>query len=136
MTKKLLLSDFQKIAEKSGGVCLSSEYKNSKTKLTFRCSKNHTWDALPPKIKFGQWCPQCSGNTKLTIDTPAPNSFGIFASNLQLFTLAILERGQPIKCENSRKFFFKYRINKLIKILYLNIFYFRYLSDMRQISQI
>ena len=36
-------------------------YKTSNTKLTFYCSRNHTWQAAPHKILIGQGCPICAG---------------------------------------------------------------------------
>jgi len=63
-----MLREIKKIANIKDGKCISSEYINNKKKLNFICKYNHTWSAIPSKIKAGQWCPFCSGNQKLTIN--------------------------------------------------------------------
>jgi hypothetical protein len=50
-----------KTAEIRGGLCLSEQYINSKTKLKWQCSKGHVWEALPTNVKNkGSWCPICA----------------------------------------------------------------------------
>jgi len=66
-TAKLTIEEMQKLAEKKGGKCLSTEYINSKTKLKWQCKEGHIWEARPGDIKSGEWCPYC-GTTKLTIE--------------------------------------------------------------------
>ena len=61
------IRDMHKLAETRGGKCLSSKYINNRTKLKWQCEKGHTWEATPNHIKNGTWCPQCSGNKKLSI---------------------------------------------------------------------
>ncbi len=58
-------------AAKRNGKCLSKKYINSTTKLLWECSEGHKWEAIPSSIRFGKWCPYCSGNRKLdkTIET-------------------------------------------------------------------
>ena len=58
------LEDMQKIANERGGQCLSEKYFNSKTKLKWRCKKEHEWEATPEHIKEGTWCPICARNRK------------------------------------------------------------------------
>lgn len=54
----------RKVAVERGGDCLSIAYKNSKTKLLWRCSEGHEWEAIPLNvINKGSWCPTC-GNMK------------------------------------------------------------------------
>lgn len=53
------IEDMQELAEKHNGKCLSLVYINSKTKLEWKCSENHTWFATPSDIKNGHWCPEC-----------------------------------------------------------------------------
>lgn len=66
--KKLSLNDAYIIAKSHGGVCLSTEYKNAKSPLIWRCSKNHIWSALLKKVKYDKsWCPHCAGHVKLTL---------------------------------------------------------------------
>jgi len=70
MPKKLTIeyvkSKTKQIAE--GYVCLSEEYINSKTKLEFKCNKNHkflmTWNDLQSSYR----CSYCAGNRKKTIE--------------------------------------------------------------------
>lgn len=55
--------DFEKlkqIALKKGGKCLSSVYINSSTKLSWKCSEGHQWEATSNMIQKGTWCPVCS----------------------------------------------------------------------------
>ena len=64
---KLTLKDCQDLAESKGGKCLSTEYKNSKTKMKWQCSENHEWEAKLDNIRYGKWCRHCAGNVKLTL---------------------------------------------------------------------
>lgn len=64
----LTIGAMQKIAEARGGNCLSDKYKNARTNLHWRCKEGHEWEATPDNVKHGQWCPVCSGNTRLTIE--------------------------------------------------------------------
>ena len=54
------IKDMQKIAEERGGKCLSKEYINNSTKLSWICAEGHQWEASPIKVKKGTWCPKCS----------------------------------------------------------------------------
>lgn len=65
---KLTLNEMQEIARSRGGECLSKEYVNQKTKLRWRCSQGHEWEALPLNVKRGKWCLACSGSQKSTIE--------------------------------------------------------------------
>ena len=56
---KVTIQDMKEIARKRGGECLSTEYKNGKTKLKWRCSCGYEWEATPENIKYGKWCPTC-----------------------------------------------------------------------------
>lgn len=48
----------RKLARARGGDCLSTEYLNNKTKLSWRCSKGHEWGAEPTTVKHSKtWCP-------------------------------------------------------------------------------
>ncbi|MFH1788462.1 MAG: hypothetical protein ABH834_03685 [Candidatus Altiarchaeota archaeon] len=68
MTAKLTIGDMQAIAKERGGKCLSKEYINNHTKLSWQCKKGHVWGAIPNSIKLGHWCPECAleviGNKK------------------------------------------------------------------------
>ncbi len=61
------LKTLKKIAKSRGGKCLSGEYVNAFTKLSWKCSKGHIWDDTPNNIKKGKWCKNCSKTKRLTI---------------------------------------------------------------------
>ncbi len=65
--KRLSIEEMRNIALSRGGKCLSTSYENTGSKLQWECSKGHTWFAAPSSVKYGHWCPECSGNVKLTI---------------------------------------------------------------------
>jgi hypothetical protein len=65
--RKPTIQDLQMLAERRGGKCLSEDYLNSQTKLTWQCAKGHTWKAIPSNIKQDHWCPYCAGKKKWTI---------------------------------------------------------------------
>ena len=51
------------------GLCLSTEYINSKTKMLWQCEKGHQWLAVWSHVNYSEsWCPDCSGNKKYTIE--------------------------------------------------------------------
>ena len=58
-TQRLTIEDIRKTAQERGGECLSTEYVNAATKLRWRCSKGHEWEAVPDSIRQGTWCPRC-----------------------------------------------------------------------------
>ena len=60
------LENMQKIAAARGGSCLSTTYRNSRTKLTWLCHRGHTWSTTSAAVKFGQWCPTCAHMNKIT----------------------------------------------------------------------
>jgi queuine/archaeosine tRNA-ribosyltransferase len=65
---KMTISDMQEIAKGHRGKCLSEEYINSVTKLTWQCKNGHRWDATPHSLHQGNWCPVCAGVQKGTIE--------------------------------------------------------------------
>ena len=48
------------IAIARGGICLSDEYINNKTKMKWKCRQKHEWNTNFDSIKRGSWCPSCS----------------------------------------------------------------------------
>jgi hypothetical protein len=62
------IEDMQKIGRNRGGQCLSREYTNSQTKLSWQCKEGHQWEALPGSIKNGTWCPVCAGTKRGSIE--------------------------------------------------------------------
>ncbi|MEN9407029.1 MAG: hypothetical protein RLZZ455_245 [Candidatus Parcubacteria bacterium] len=57
--KQHTIEEMQKLAVKHGGLCLSNEYLNSKTKLKWQCKVGHVWETAPGNIFQGYWCPVC-----------------------------------------------------------------------------
>ena len=62
------IESMQVLARSRGGVCLSEEYSNSKSKLLWQCGEGHPWLAVPDAVRRGSWCPVCAGNLKLTLE--------------------------------------------------------------------
>lgn len=59
----------QEFAKQNGGKCLSKRYINNITKLKWQCKKGHIWNAKYGHMKIkGNWCPECSGKKKRTIE--------------------------------------------------------------------
>jgi hypothetical protein len=65
--RRLTLEQMQQIAESRGGRCLSETYRNTATKLGWRCSMGHEWSATPLQIMKGHWCPFCARVVRLTL---------------------------------------------------------------------
>ena len=42
--KNKKLGEIKEYAKSKGGECLSNEYTDMKTKMKFKCEKNHEWD--------------------------------------------------------------------------------------------
>ncbi|RPJ97246.1 hypothetical protein CW357_00825 [Rummeliibacillus sp. TYF005] len=62
--KTLSIETMKKIAEERGGWCLSDNYINQLTKLTWKCSEGHIWETTPKTIRKGAWCPFCARQWK------------------------------------------------------------------------
>jgi len=61
----LTLEDAVKVATSKGGRCLSTVYKNARTKLKWECNSGHQWEATIDSVGGGRgargtWCPICS----------------------------------------------------------------------------
>jgi hypothetical protein len=54
------IGQMQDIASSRDGKCLSENYRNTATKLKWRCSAGHEWSATPLQVKKGHWCPFCA----------------------------------------------------------------------------
>jgi hypothetical protein len=61
------IGQMQEIAKSRGGKCLSENYRNTTTKLQWRCSAGHEWIATPHQVKKGHWCPFCAHVARLTL---------------------------------------------------------------------
>ncbi|MFN5825403.1 MAG: hypothetical protein RSE16_01025 [Sphingobium sp.] len=69
--KSEALSLLADLAANKGGKVLSTEYKDTKTKLQFQCGFGHpAWWAAPETVlKMGTWCPRCApSGLKLDLD--------------------------------------------------------------------
>lgn len=68
-SEKSTIEEMQMLAERRGGKCLSSIYKDMNSKLLWQCAEGHQWTAKPVIIKHkNSWCPKCSGLERGTIE--------------------------------------------------------------------
>ncbi len=56
---KLGIDLMRTIAAERGGMCVSTSYVNSATKLEWECARGHRWLATPNSIRRGHWCARC-----------------------------------------------------------------------------
>lgn len=60
--KKKTIQEMREVANARGGFCLSDEYLDARTPLTWKCSAGHEWSASPANItSHKSWCPYCAG---------------------------------------------------------------------------
>lgn len=64
---KYTLKHIRTIAKNNNIECLSKKYKNNRTKLKWKCKKNHIWKTTLNNILQGRGCPKCSGCIKTSI---------------------------------------------------------------------
>lgn len=57
--KKGSIEEMRDLAESKKGTCLSDKYINARTKLKWKCKRQHVWEQTPYEIKKGKWCPIC-----------------------------------------------------------------------------
>jgi len=62
------IEEMKNLASMRGGLCLSDNYRGSRTKLLWQCEQGHRWRAVPGRIKRGSWCPACARNQKLKLE--------------------------------------------------------------------
>lgn len=89
---KLSLEDFRLIAIERGGKLLSEKYKNVDTKLRFRCSEGHEWEAPPRNIRKGSWCRICSNKKRADRDRTTLN---------EIMQMVIKKKGELLSDEYS-----------------------------------
>ena len=65
--KRLTLAEMRALASRRGGECISDQHMNNETKLWWRCSARHEWEADPALVKGGSWCPYCAHNQRLEL---------------------------------------------------------------------
>jgi len=68
MAKKLTYEFVKSSFEKEGYTLLSKGYKNSHTKLDYKCPEGHIHSITWHGWSSGYRCPYCAGNVKLTIE--------------------------------------------------------------------
>jgi len=61
---KLTIDDAKYLANLNDGKCLSKEYKNAVSKLSWKCANEHVWDATYACVKKGSWCQECNSISK------------------------------------------------------------------------
>lgn len=58
--QRLTIEDARQVAHERGGACLSDEYVNARSRLTWQCHRGHVWQANFDNVKNkGKWCPDC-----------------------------------------------------------------------------
>lgn len=62
------LKDCQNYAESKNGKCLSTEYVDSRHPMEWQCELGHTWISSYRMKYDNNWCAQCAGNKKLTLE--------------------------------------------------------------------
>lgn len=86
--RRLGIESAQSIAKERGGECLSKRYKDNRTPLSWRCSRDHTWKARLDQIRSaGAWCPECA-RQKLSRDRkglPPPSRSNVTIADVQAF---------------------------------------------------
>ena len=65
---KYTILDMKRLAESKKGKCLSKTFVNTRSKLKWKCEKNHVWMTIPKVILRGFWCPECAGVKRKTIE--------------------------------------------------------------------
>jgi len=99
---KLDIEEAKDIAKSKNGKCLSTEYFNLRSKLTWECFFGHTWGATLGNVKHhGRWCPECCNKNRIKysidiIQNLAKERNGVCLSNKYVSYGSDLEW----KCEN------------------------------------
>ena len=72
--RRLGIEACREMAHARSGRCLSNDYTNSETPLTWECEEGHQWWSKPENVRQGHWCVKCANerksrsNTNLTIE--------------------------------------------------------------------
>ncbi|MDR0736561.1 MAG: hypothetical protein LBF51_07000 [Zoogloeaceae bacterium] len=64
MRMKYSLEYTQQIARQRGGVCLSAQYVDFRSKLKWKCREGHVWEGRLENILRGRWCSVCREQKK------------------------------------------------------------------------
>lgn len=64
-----VLKEIEKLVESKNGKLLSKEYSDIETKLAIICNKHQIqWETKYHKLKNNNWCPDCGGTKRRTIE--------------------------------------------------------------------
>lgn len=66
-SRRKTLDDAKNLAISKGGICLSTEYVNNNTKMSWQCGVGHCWEATYNCIQ-NHWCPYCSNHMKHSLE--------------------------------------------------------------------
>jgi hypothetical protein len=100
------LKKIQIFAKKKGGVCLSEMYKNSYSKIKWKCDKGHLWAAQPSNVVRvnGTWCPVCSKELadqkqRLNKEEPSVEKYQLIAKKLggELLSKKYIDSETPLR---------------------------------------
>ena len=70
--RRLSIEKIRPLFEKKGYTLLSTEYKDSQSKLEYICPKKHIGSIRWSDFNHGRGCPQCAGNQKFSIEKIRP----------------------------------------------------------------
>jgi len=84
---------------------LSTKYKNNRTKLYILCKNNHNFHTTFQDLNKGNWCAECSGNKKLTIEK-IKNYIKSTHPNAKLLSTEYKNNKEKLslECENKHEF--------------------------------
>lgn len=100
----ITIEQLNKHAESQGGKCLSSSYLGANVKHEWQCIKGHTWFATSSSVTAQKtWCPNCSGNVKLTIEEMSDKAKHLGG---ELLSTVYIKNNSPLewKCKNGHLF--------------------------------
>ena len=61
--RRLGIEQAHAVAQKNGGRCLSTIYRNSSSPLEFECARGHRWRASLSTVKGDHWCRRCGNSS-------------------------------------------------------------------------
>lgn len=59
-SQRLDSNEMYRVAKEKGWECLSTDYKNARTKLIWKCEKGHIFERTLAHVKEGRGCPHCN----------------------------------------------------------------------------
>ncbi|WP_322552811.1 zinc-ribbon domain-containing protein [Priestia megaterium] len=64
-TQRKTIEEMQQLARIRNGKCVSKEYTNIDTNLTWECFNGHQFRSTPQSVGRGAWCPDCASSNTL-----------------------------------------------------------------------